>query len=126
MIATIIIVLFFVCLAGFFGSVMDSIKDFRTLEKFWLWRWVKNTRYMDWYYGGYSLPYFNDKGYKYNPGKVWLSDAWHMAKHLMILSWTGAIAFVFNLEIYYIMSIWIFLYWLEGFVFRMKYEPLKS
>jgi hypothetical protein len=106
---------------------MDSIRDFPKSEKFWLWIWVqKHPKYMDWYLDFYPLPFFYNKGYNYKAGNILFANAWHQAKCLMMLSFAGTIAFAFQLEWYWTMLMWWFIYWLEGFIFRVKYEPLKN
>ena len=124
----IIEVILFVCLAGFFDYMMDAIKDFKTSDKFWLKRWIdRHPKYLNWYKGGES----------YNPKYPWTSDAWHTAKHFMILSFTGiagiATAVIaaryFDLEWYYEFGIqifsWWFYYWLQGKIFNLGYQRLK-
>jgi hypothetical protein len=132
-------IILFTCLAGFFDGVMDMIKDFHQSDKNWLWQWVKGTKYQSWYDGWNPLPFFDT----YRPGMIWLSDAWHMAKHCMLLCFAGALSLAITLfvsllfekkysrklEWYYQLLIqivlWWTLYWLEGEFFNLTYQRLK-
>ena len=112
----IIEVVLFVCLAGFFDYMMDAIKDFKTSDKFWLKKWIdRHPKYLNWYKGGES----------YNPKYPWTSDAWHMAKHFMLLSFAGSVAISLNLVWYYQMCAWWSAYYLEGKIFDLGYQRLK-
>jgi hypothetical protein len=119
-------VILFICLVGFFDSVMDMIKDFKHSNKNWLYQWCsKHPEYLSWYEGYCSIPFFKNRGYQYNPGKFWLSDAWHMAKHGMLLSVSGAVACSFGTCWYYQIVIWWLCYYLEGEIFNLGYQRLK-
>ncbi len=136
-----IVMLALIISAGKFDAIMDAIKDISGLkaEKFWLWRWViKHLEYIDWFNGSHPLPFLEKRGYKFEAGSVLYSDAWHQAKHLMLISWTGAISSPFALAVtalldlnwYWQLLIWIlfwwFFYWLEGAVFNEDYDLLKE
>ena len=122
----IIEVILLVILAGLFDGIMDMIKDFKHSDKNWLWNWILNhTIYLDWYAGDHSLPFFEKRGYIYDPSWFWLSDAWHLAKHGMLLSFAGAIAIALNLSWYYQAFAWWFAYWFEGQLFNLVYRRLK-
>lgn len=109
-------VIFFICAAGFFDGVMDMIKDFHHSLKNWLYQWcLKYPKYLDWYEGGEL----------YNPKYPWTSDAWHMAKHFMLLSFTCSVAIALHLDWYYQIFVWWFLYWTEGQLFNLVYQRLK-
>lgn len=114
------------CMAGFFDYMMDAIKDYQESNKFWLWNKVKETKYEFWYLGWHSLPFFEKRGWIYNPGLVWLSDAWHMAKHGMLLSWSGAVACSFGTYWYYQIVVWWLAYYIEGEIFNVGYQRLKQ
>ena len=131
-------VILFICLAGFFDYMMDMRKDFADSKKNWLYIWcLKHYEYLPWYMGNRSLPFMEKRGYTYNPQYPWTSDAWHTAKHFMILSFTGiagiATAVIaaryFDLEWYYEFGIqifsWWFYYWLQGKIFNLGYQRLK-
>jgi hypothetical protein len=115
-------VLILTCLAGFFDYMMDMIKDYPQSEKNWLWKLVRGTKYEPWYLGHNPLPFFKT----YRPGLIWFSDAWHMAKHFMLLSFCGAIACAFGVEWYYTLAITWIAYWLEGGIFNAGYQGLKT
>lgn len=118
-----ILIFLLVCSAGFFDGVMDMIKDFKYSEKNWLWKWVeKHPKYKNWYDGQYPLPFFKT----YRPGIVWLSDAWHMAKHFMLLSFAGAIAINLGFEWYWNLLGMFIIYVLEGEIFNLVYQRLKQ
>ena len=120
---TIVIVIVLICLTGFFDSTMDSIKDFGQNYKFWLWKLCRGTRYETWcLYGSHvPLPFFK----KYDPGKIWASDSWHMAKHFMLLSWSGAVSILLPFGWFNVLP-FVGIYYLEGLIFRLMYEPLKE
>ena len=138
MIPRIILILILNRLDGFFDGVMDMIKDFPISEKNWLYQWaLKHPDYLLWLQGQRSLPFFDKRGYQYNPKYPWFSDAWHMAKHFMeicasgvgALALTWAIALYFNLAWYFevpvcLIACWL-LYWSEGDGFNDVYQPLK-
>ena len=115
-----------VAAAGFFDSVMDMRKDFTRSEKNWLWNWVKGTKYELWYLGEHPLPFFEKRGYKYDPGWVWLADAWHMAKHFLMICFAGAAAVALGMEWYWTILLWWLFYWLEGAAFNSGYQRLKQ
>ena len=121
-------ILILVCLAGFFDSIMDMIKDYPYSNKNWLNNWVydKHREYQNWYIGHHSLPFFEKKGWTYNPGLVWLSDAWHMAKHFMLLSWAGALTIGFDTHWYFQLVIFWLAYFIEGELFNLFYNKVKS
>jgi len=112
--------------AGFFDSVMDMRKDFVRSEKNWLWRMVRLTKYELWYLGEHPLPFFEGMGYTYKAGNVFLADAWHQAKHLMMLSFAGSVAVACNLNIYCTIFIWWGIYFAEGECFNFIYQHLKE
>jgi hypothetical protein len=123
-------ILIFVCLAGFFDGMMDNIKDSTTN---FLYLWCLKNQCINWYkYGSHQiLPWLKCK---YNPAYPWSSDGWHMMKHGMILSYTGAIACLFacavtmffDLGIYYEIIIqivsWACFDALEGIIFSKTYR----
>ena len=115
-----------ICCAGFFDGLMDMIKDFHLSYKNWLWSWMKgHPAYTDWYQGQHSIPWMEKHGYIYNPKYLWTSDAWHSAKHFMLLSFAGAIATALNLGWYYQIGVWWIAYWIEGMIFNLVYQRLK-
>ena len=111
---------------GFFDFMMDGIKDFKHSKNFWLWRLVEGTKYEPWLSGGHSLPFFEARGYMYDAGSVLFADAWHQAKHGLLISFTGAIACAFGLEWWLQICLWWLLYWTEGEFFNFDYQPLKK
>lgn len=128
--------------AGKFDAVMDMIKDFSQSPKNWLYNWVqKHPEYKLWYEGHSPLPYFAKRGKPYKAGNILYSDAWHQSKHLMLLSWAGAVAIPFSclcavslgLQWYYnliigfavLVFVWWLLYWIEGESFNADYQCLK-
>ena len=117
----IIEVVILICLAGFFDYMMDGIKDYGKSDKFWFWRKIKGTKYEAWGTYGSQISLWG----KYNPAYPWSSDSWHMAKHFMLLSWAGAVAFSFDTTWYFQIVIWWSAYWLEGFIFSEFYDKLK-
>ena len=131
--------LFFIRLAGWFDYMQDAVKDFPNSEKFWLWKWVqKHPIYLNWYSTYSPLPFFEKRGYGYNAGVPWLSNAWHLFKHGVLLSWSGlfacAFAWAFSLmlnlalweEIILQGIVWLFTYWFEGRWFCNGYKKLKE
>lgn len=127
MILTAIEIIILICAAGFFDSTMDAIRDFKQSDKFWLWKWVqKHPAYMGWYMGWHSLPFFESRGWVYKAGCVLLADRWHTSKHLMLLSWAGAVACAFGTHWYFQIAIWWTLYFVEGEAFNYFYQRLKD
>lgn len=130
-----------------FDYLRDAIADYKNSTKFWLYMWcLKHPEYLPWLQGHQPLPFWN-KAHKflfitikqraYDPGKIWLCDAWHMAKSFLLLSFIGVIAalgawiisLAFDLRWYFELPIqiilWWFLYWLEGMIFNKGYDKLK-
>lgn len=119
----IFLILFFIFSFGFFDYMMDAIKDFGQSEKFWFWRWCKNTRYEQWsIYGSHkALPFFKT----YDSGKFWLSDSWHLMKHGLLFSFAGIVSVIFPIHWYFKIFVFLFAYWLEGEIFNLFYQKLK-
>ena len=131
-------ILVLICLAGLYDYMMDAIKDFKQSPKFWLKKWIdKHPEYLLWYTGFHPLPFIERKGIAYNPKYPWTSDAWHMMKHGLLLSWSGAVSIalslyvgeIADLEWYVILgftlTVWWFIYWIEGTIFNLGYQRLK-
>lgn len=119
-------VIVLVGLAGFFDYIMDMIKDYKQSPKNWLYTKTNGTIYAGWYLNPECLPFLAKRGYNYNPGNIFLSDAWHMAKHLMMLSFAGAIACAFGTYWFLQIPIWWLVYYVEGEIFIRGYESLKE
>jgi len=123
----IIEILMLVCLAGFFDYIMDMVKDFNESGKNWLWKWVqRHPEYIGWYSDYKPLPFFEKRGYLYKAGNVFLANCWHQAKHLMLLSFAGAVAYAFGTYWYYQIIIWWLVYYIEGEIFNQGYQRLKD
>jgi hypothetical protein len=124
---------------SYFDYLRDAIADYKNSAKFWLYKWcLKHPEYLPWLDGHHSLPYFEKKGIQYDPGKVWLCDAWHMAKSFLLVSFIGVVAalavWVFVLlvplrwyfQVTIQLGLWWLLYWIEGELFNEEYDKLKT
>ena len=90
--------LFFITIAGILNAVMDKIafnyssSIFKNLNpKFWnvkeswknQWKWPLEP-YNSWYYFGLYTPRYKEHFPYSNTFLVWATDAWHLAKALML------------------------------------------
>ena len=100
--------IFFMLIAGFFNAVMDKVNFnftksifknlnplFWDLRKSWKNQWQQPMvpPYSYWYYFGLYKPRYQEKFPYSSTFLVFLADAWHLAKALMLLCISLAIVF---------------------------------